>query len=879
MKTSELRERFLSFFEERGHRRHDSDSLVPSADPTLLFTSAGMNQFKDYFQDAEGAPVSRATSCQKCFRTGDIEEVGTTPYHLTFFEMLGNFSFGDYFKEEAIAWAWEFVREELEFERDKLCVSVYEDDDEAYRIWNSDIGLDAERIYHFGESENFWPANAPSEGPNGPCGPCSEIHYDYGPDAGCGSDDCDPACCDRYSELYNLVFMEFERQEGGTLEPLPQKNIDTGMGLERTAAILQDKSSVFQTDQFRPIVQHTAELLDVAYSLHHDCAPDVHRIADHIRASVFLISDGVLPSNEGRGYVHRKLLRRAVDCAMNYGVDEPVLWNLVDPVVGQMGETYSKISEAADNARNLIRNEESNYLETIEQGDALLQQMMGELEEQNEETLAGSDAFLLYDTYGFPLSRTRQILEKEGYKLDEEGFEQAMEQQREQAREETEISSDVFGTGTASQIQADLRETNFLGYHSRRSKSKIRSIVDDDGSMEEASEGDQIALITADTPFYAEAGGQVGDAGTIRTDTGLLHVSDTQKHDGIYVHHGTVEEGNLRTGEVASLQVDEERRDRIQTHHTGTHILNAILRDELGDHVQQAGSLVAPDHLRFDFSHPEALSEEEIENIEYRANRRIMENHPVESEHTTLEEARERGALMFFGDKYGDIVRTVRIGDFSLELCGGTHLEQSRDASMFKILSESSVASGTRRIEAVCGFSAIEQFIETRQRVTELSQMLSTPPDQLTDRVRKMKDEIKELQKELKDARQSTTGNLLSDLEDQKESIQGLQVLVQNVDQAHPDNLRALVDDLVNNRGLDVVLLGTTNDDSVTFALRVSDAAQEQDVTADEFIRIPAEHVGGGGGGRDDFAQAGGPNTEQVGDALDVFSNKLKQRL
>ncbi len=879
MNTSELREAFLSFFEERGHQRFDSDSLVPSNDPTLLFTSAGMNQFKEQMLGGGTTEMDRATSCQKCVRTGDIEEVGRTPYHLTFFEMLGNFSFGDYFKEEAIRWGWTFVREELGFPADHLCVSVYEDDDEAYRIWNEDLGVPEEDIYRFGEAENFWPANAPSEGPNGPCGPCSEIHYDYGEDLGCGKPDCDPACCDRFSELYNLVFMEYERQEGGEMEPLPQKNIDTGMGLERTAAILQDKPSVFQTDILKPIVERSGTLLDTPYDPDAPHASDLHRIADHIRASVFLISDGVLPSNEGRGYVERKLLRRAVDCGLKRGQSEPLLWKLVDPVVEQMGDRYKTLQDAAENARNLIRNEEETYLKTIDRGENLLDQMMDELVEKEKDILDGEDAFLLYDTYGFPVSRTEKILAEHGFNLDREGFENAMEQQRQQAREETEIESDVFGTGMISGLESRLPESNFTGYHELHTESEVLGLIGEDGSIDEASEDTSIILVSRDTPFYAEAGGQVGDTGRIRTEKGVLRVQDTQSKEDLILHHGTVESGRLRTGDIASFEVDRARRERIETHHSCTHILNAILRNELGTHVQQAGSLVAPDHLRFDFSHPEALSEEQVHTIEKCANQYILENHEVESEHTTLEEARERGALMFFGEKYGEIVRTVRIGDFSLELCGGTHLDRTRDASMFKIISESSVASGTRRIEAVCGASAIQQFVETRERMENLCRLLSTTPEDLTDRVKKMQEEIRSLQKELKQARQMNQGDLLQNLEKQKENIGDVDFVVREIDHAHQEQLRSLVDDLVKNRNLDAAFLAARNGESVKLALRISDHLQESsDLSANNIIQIAAEKVGGGGGGRDDFAQAGGPNTDQLEEALEAVKQQLQTR-
>ncbi len=879
MRTDELRERFLTFFEERDHQRFASDSLVPSADPTLLFTSAGMNQFKDYFMGGGKEELRRATSSQKCFRTGDIENVGKTRTHLTFFEMLGNFSFGDYFKEQAILWGWELVTVPLSLEPEKLSVSVYEEDDEAYRIWHEEVGIPEGKIYRFGEGENFWPANAPSEGPNGPCGPCSEIHYDLGEDIGCGREDCKPGCCDRFSELYNLVFIQYERKEGGELDPLPQKNIDTGMGLERVAAVLQGKPNVFEIDIFQPVINRAAELLNTSYERETDTASLLRRIADHVRAATFLIGDGVLPSNEGRGYVERKILRRAVDAGLQLGQSDPLLYRIVDPVVETMKDAYPKIEEAAENAKQMIREEEKRYLRTIDRGEEMLEQMVADLEEEGRETLPGKDAFLLYDTYGFPLSRTKKILEEKGYDVDHDGFEEAMEKQRERAREETEISADVFGSGGLGDLRSSIPETNFVGYHSTTFESEILEIIQNGKQPDEVGEGEEAILIARDTPFYAEAGGQVGDTGTIKTDEGEFVVEDTQKNNQIYIHRGTVKEGRIPSGEPARFEVDAERRNRVRAHHSTTHILQAILRDELGSHVQQAGSLVAEDHLRFDFTHPEAIPEETLNKIEYRANKKITEDHEVESAYTTMEHARERGALMFFGDKYGDIVRTVEIGDFSLELCGGTHLSSTREASLFKITAESSVASGTRRIQAVAGTSAIEDTLQVRENVEELCSLLSTTPEQLPDRVAKLLEEIKDLKQELKEARQMTAGNVLGEIEEEKQKVNGFEFVVHEVDGAHRENLRSLVDDLVKNRSLDAAFLASRSDEKVSFALRLSERLQAEGLNAEELIRNAAKVVGGGGGGREDFAQAGGPEPENTDKALSEFEQQLSSHM
>lgn len=880
MKSEELREQFLQFFEERDHERFNSDSLVPSNDPTLLFTSAGMNQFKDYFMGAGDTELNRATSAQKCLRTGDIENVGKTPHHLTFFEMLGNFSFGDYFKEEAIQWGWDLVTEVLNLSPENLVVSIYKEDEEAYQIWHDIVQIPDEHIYRFGEKENFWPANAPSEGPNGPCGPCSEIHYDMGPEAAtCGNNDCDPACCDRFNELYNLVFVQYERQEGGHLEPLPETNIDTGMGLERVLSVLQETDTVFETDVFAPIINRASDLLETPYEPGTEGAEELRRIADHIRAATFLISDGVLPSNEGRGYVQRKLLRRAIDDALSLDVEKPNLHKLVDPIVNKMKGPYPKLEEAADNARNMIAEEEESYLRTIRRGEQMLDQILEDLDEQKKKTLPGDEAFLLYDTYGFPLERTIEIAEERGFDVDREGFEKAMEQQREQAREATKIQSDVFGTGSISDLRARLPETRFVGYHSTRFESEILALLSDGEQKEEIPENEEAILITRDTPFYAEAGGQVGDTGTISVNGHTFRVEDTRKHESIYLHHGFVEKGRVRTGEQAKMNVDSGRRRRVATHHSCTHILQAVLRDELGTHVQQAGSLVAPDRLRFDFTHPEQLSDEERKKIEWKANRRILEDHGIESSYTTMEKARERGALMFFGDKYGDIVRTVDIGGFSLELCGGTHLDTTSEASIFKITDESSVASGTRRIEAVCGRDAIQELMKIYERVREASQMLSTTPEHLPDRTEKLLEEISDLERELERARQVSAGEQISDLENNQKKIQGYTTVIESLDQLHPDQLRSLVDDLVKNRGLDIAFLASRNEEKVQFALRLSEQVREQNVSANDLIQETARIVGGGGGGRDDFAQAGGSRPERTEEAMDQLKTILRKEL
>lgn len=878
MKTEILRKKFLSFFEERDHRRFSSDSLVPSSDPTVLFTSAGMNQFKEYFMGAKSSSVTRATSCQKCFRTGDIENVGKTKNHLTFFEMLGNFSFGDYFKEQAIQWGWEFVTEELPLATDRLHVSVYKDDERAYEIWHEKIGVPDEKIHKFGESENFWPANVISEGPNGPCGPCSEIHYDLGEDHGCGKPDCTVGCCDRYSELYNLVFMQYERKDGGELTPLPQKNIDTGMGLERVAAILQGKPNVFETNHLFPIVQHAEELLDTTYETNSATGDALRRITDHIRACVFLVSDNVLPSSEGRGYVERKILRRAVDSSVDLGATEPVLWRLVDTVVDTMKDTYPTLEDCRETAKNVLQSEESKYLRTLERGKDMLHSMIEELEEQGSQTLSGERAFLLYDTYGFPIQKTQKITEEHGKEVDMKSFEEEMEKQRERAREETKISSDVFGS-SSSMTPDELPSTHFTGYYETSDETGVLSLSSNGEPREELSQDDEGIIILRETPFYAEAGGQIGDTGIIETEGGSFQVRDTQKHRGIYFHEGTVESGRIRKEEVAQCHVNENRRHRIATHHSCTHILQAILREELGTHVKQAGSLVADDHLRFDFTHPERLSEDQLREIERKANQKIVEEHPVSAEYTTMEEAQKRGALMFFGEKYGDIIRMVEIGDFSLELCGGTHLRSTRDASFFKLTDESSVASGVRRIEAVCGEQAIQHQLQKDSHVEELCKMLSTTPEQLPERVSKLQEEIKDLKQKLQQARQVSTADILNTLEEKKEELKGKTVVIQHIDDVEQDQLRPMADDLIENRSTDIAFLATSDAGSVSMVCKLAPQNAKNELHAGKLLEEVAGIVGGGGGGRADFAQAGGPDTEQLNEAMDTFRKRIQEML
>jgi len=702
MKTDEIRRRFLEFFERRGHVIVPSDSLVPQNDPTLLFTGAGMNQFKEMFLGKGKLEFRRAASCQKCLRTADIEKVGKTSGHLTFFEMLGNFSFGDYFKREAIEWAWEFVTEELKLPPDKLAATVYKDDDESYQIWRDVIGIPADRIYRFGEEENFWPANAPSQGPNGVCGPCSEIHFDRGSSVGCGRAECNPGCdCDRYVEVWNLVFTQFDRRDGGVLEPLPQKNIDTGMGLERTAALMQGKILALENDVFMPLIEEAARAIGAEYRSDSESGARFRRIADHARAVTFCIADGVMPGNEGRGYVVRRLLRRAVADGWQLGCRNSFIHRLVPVVAQTMGAAYPEVAERAANIERVIQAEEERFLETIQNGWREMQERIEALKKSGAKVMSGKEAFYLADTLGFPLEFTEMLLAQEGLEVDRKGFEEEMARQRERSRATSQISQAIFDLGPLGEIKGEVPPTEFLGYEQLECKGKVLALLKDEKPVQSA-DGGEVAVILDRTPFYGEAGGQVGDTGAIKAPTGELRVRDCKRADGYILHIAEIASGRISVGEEVTASVDAERRRAIMRNHTATHLLHYALREVLGKHVEQSGSLVEPERLRFDFTHFAQVKPEEIERITEIVNRRILEDAPVNATEMTLTEAKQRGAIALFGEKYGEIVRVVEIGDFSKELCGGTHCRRTGEIGLFRIISEQSVASVALKPSRAC---------------------------------------------------------------------------------------------------------------------------------------------------------------------------------
>lgn len=872
MKAHELRERFLGYFEGKGHTRHPSDSLVPQNDPSLLFTGAGMNQFKDMFMGSGRLPFTRATTVQKCLRTGDIERVGRTSGHHTFFEMLGNFSFGDYFKEEAISWGWEFLTQVLRISEELLSVSVYKDDHEAEDIWRKKIGIPAQKIFKFGESDNFWPANAPSEGPNGPCGPCSEIYYDFGPRYGCGSPSCTVGCnCSRFVEVWNLVFMQFERHPDGTLAPLPRKNIDTGMGLERLCAVMQGTQSNFHTDLFMPLISAVSELAKVKYESSTEQGARMRRIADHVRAVVFCLADGVVPSNEGRGYVERKILRIAVRDVIALGIDEGVLHKLVPMVIEIMKPQYGDLAGRSESISRIVRAEEEKFLSTVDQGMSILSKFIEKMESSKENVLSGDQVFLLYDTYGFPPEITASILAERGMQPDMKGFEKALEHQRKAARKQTKISSEIFESGPFHELTKKVAPTRFSGYDKTASPMKILALIKGEAFAESIAKGEEAILIADGSPFYGESGGQVGDTGTITAGDAKLAVTNTTRFEGYILHHVKVEEGTVRVNQPCDGLVDGERRIAIARNHTTTHILQSALRKVLGNHIEQSGSLVTHDRLRFDFTHYAALTREELLAVERFVNERIMANAPVSCAQMGIDEAKKSGALMFFSEKYGKDVRVVSVGDFSREFCGGTHLAMTGTAGSFKIISESSIASGVRRIEAVTGEGAFNFGRELQNMVEEVASLLSSGRQSVVERTKALLNELKEAKQELGKLRKGMAGNLVESLIANAKTIGGEKVAISSVEENRPDAVRSLVEALIKKGGVAAVLLYAETGGKQSFFIGLRDDMVKRGIDAGKIAKEIGAICGGGGGGRGGFAQAGGSDRMKIGNATKRF--------
>jgi alanyl-tRNA synthetase len=868
MKTDELREAYLDFFVSKGCVRRPSDVLVPN-DPTVLFTPAGMNQFKKEFMGLGDPAFKRATTCQKCLRTGDIENVGRTSFHETFFEMLGNFSFGDYFKREAIHWAWEFLTRSLKIPAEKLTITVYLDDDEAYDIWHDEIKIPANRISRLGEDDNFWPASAPTQGPNGVCGPCSEIFYH-----GAGPKEV---------EIWNLVFTQFNRTGPGQLEPLPKKNIDTGMGLERAAACLQGVGSVFETDIFKPIVAAVAGTLGVAY--HRDQAGGIRirRMADHIRALTFCIHENVRPGPEKQGYVIRRLLRRAVLDAYQLGRREPFLHQLVPVVAEVMKQPYPDLSESVSRIQTTIKQEEEQFLRNLENGLKLLSDSFQKTRAAGSDTISGKDAFTLHATYGIPVEVVESLAADHNLRIDKSSFEDERTRHADISRGTTE-AADVFAVGPLDTLKREYHHgTEFVGYSKTHDDARVIAILEQNrlADKAQANGGTALVLVLDRTPFYGESGGQVGDTGVIRGDRFQFQVADSKKEHDFVLHVGHVTSGEVNVNETVNAEVDIARRNAIRRAHTATHLLHLALRTILGKHAQQAGSKVEPDRLRFDFANPEAVGRERLRAIEEAVNLRVLEAASVSWSHMPIDAARAAGAMALFGEKYPDIVRVVQMGDYSRELCGGTHLDSVGQVGLFKIIGEESVAAGTRRITALVGKAAIDYVRQEEDILASLAASLRVPAGQVTDRVNALLEEIKTLKKQVSQRRPEAGSQVTADdLLATAQKIAGATAVIQAVENMTPDAMRQLIDVLrrKHETGL-AVLLVTAAEGKVQLVAGLTQDLIAQGLHAGNWLKEVAPVVGGGGGGRADLAQAGGKSPDQIPAALEQALKSIRARL
>jgi alanyl-tRNA synthetase len=874
MKSNEIRHKYLSFFESKGCKVLPGSSLVPD-DPTLLLTAAGMVQFKPIFLGEIKVDFTRATTVQKCLRTTDVENVGRTARHQTFFEMLGNFSFGDYFKKEAIAWAWEFVTKVLDLPKDKLYATVYLDDDEAFGIWQNDVGLPTGRIFRMGD-DNFW-----SAGPTGPCGPSSEIMYDLGEDFGCGKPDCSVGCdCDRYLEIWNLVFMQYNRDENGDLTPLPKKNIDTGAGLERIARILQGVNSNFETDVLWPVVEKVSEITGVKYETGPASDISIKIIADHARAITFLISDGVLPSNEGRGYVLRRLLRRAVLHAKLLGVEHAFIDGVIDRVIEIMKDAYPEIMDNASFIHRIASHEEKRFMETLKQGLSILDQAIDQAKSENRDNLTGDFVFRLYDTFGFPIELTMEIAQERGMNIDEQTFENLMEQQRERARASWAGERELRHQEVYREIEEEFGKSEFLGYEIDEATAVIKAVVKNNAIATEASEGDNVELFLNRTPFYAEKGGQVGDKGQILTESGIITVLNTlEPMEGITVHVGRVTQGHISIDQTAKAMIETARRQSIRRNHTATHLLQWALRRVLGDHVKQAGSLVTPERLRFDLTHFSAVTKEQQRKIEELINAKIFENQPVRTFVTSYEFARETGATALFDQKYGEFVRLVEVGNFSKELCGGTHVSNTSEIGLFKILSEGSVGANTRRIEAVTNGAALSLFFKAEDNLAEATELLKTDSGQLTGKIDGLLQTVKQLSNEIESFKTRQAAGRIDELIASAKQVNGAKAIIEKVDAADMNSLRSYADLLRDKAVTAVILLASSSDGKVMIIAAATPDMINAGFHAGDLIRKVAPLVGGGGGGRPDLAQAGGKDPSGIPKLLENGWKEIQSML
>ncbi len=873
MKSNEIRQLFLDFFSQKEHKVLPSSPLIPKDDPTLLFTNAGMVRFKSVFLGDEDRPYKRAVTVQKCLRAGgkhnDLENVGRTARHHTFFEMLGNFSFGDYFKKEAIKWAWEFLTEWVKLPKDRLLISVYEKDNESASIWQNEVGVKPEKIFRLSEKDNFW-----QMGETGPCGPCSEILIDQGPEMSCNKPDCNVGCdCDRFLEIWNLVFMQYNRNSSGELSPLPNPSIDTGMGVERLSAVLQGKKNNFDTDLFSPIIKNIEDVSGKRYGTDSSVDISIRVIADHIRAAAFVLSEGLVPLNEGRGYVLRRIIRRAARHGFMLGIDGPFLYKVIDPVFDIMSGPYPELLEDTQRSKKVLKFEEERFAHALSTGMVILDKLMKELKSSGKDTIPGNELFKLYDTYGFPLDLAQDIAEDNKLKIDEQGFAKEMELQKTRARA-LWVRAAEEASGIYRGILKQSGSTKFLGYETLQTEGTVNALIKDGVSVEEAKEGEEVEIILDKTPFYGESGGQVGDKGSIKADGLRIEVLDTRKFNEILLHITTIKKGTIRAGMTVYVSVDEGRRKSIMRNHTATHLLHSALKAVLGDHIKQAGSLVVPERLRFDFTHFYAMENKELQEVEDIINEKIIENLSVNIAWTNLDEAVSKGVTALFGEKYRERVRVVRVGDFSAELCGGTHCSTTGEIGPFKIISEGSVAAGVRRIEAITGFSTLE-FNRTRENtLKEAAGLLKAKELKVSESVEKIINDLKLRERELERIKhKAITGNVNAILNKAVE-IGRIKVLAHKVEGLDIKALRNLADSLKNKIGSGVIVLGSTLDGQTSYVSVVTNDLVSRFNAGEIFKAV----TGGKGGGRADMAQGGTKDVEGVDNALNFVIDIVKKK-
>jgi alanyl-tRNA synthetase len=873
MNSNDIRELFIDFFRQKGHEIIPSSPLIPHNDPTLLFTNAGMVQFKSVFLGDETRACKRAVTVQKCLRAGgkhnDLENVGRTARHHTFFEMLGNFSFGDYFKKEASEWAWEFLTEWAKLPKEKLYVTVYGKDDEAEEIWKNHVGVKPERIFRLGEKDNFW-----QMGDTGPCGPCSEILFDQGEDVGCHQSYCRVGCdCDRYLEIWNLVFMQYNRDQSGKLTPLPKPSIDTGMGLERLSSVLQGKKCNFDTDLFMPLIKRVEEICGKKYGASHPSDVSMRVIADHIRSTAFVLSEGLTPSNEGRGYVLRRIIRRAARHGYMLGIEEPFLYNVLDRIHEIMSAPYPELLENAKVSKNLLMFEEERFAHTLTSGMAIINRLVDDIKSSGRDVIPGAELFKLYDTYGFPIDLARDIATDNALRIDEEGFDGEMEAQKKKARASW-VGAEEGISGIYKEAAREIAQTEFKGYETLKSEASVRALIKGGRFADEAKEGEAVEIILDGTPFYGESGGQVGDQGIIKADGLKVEVNDTKKINNLIIHFGDVKKGVIKKGMPVKAAVDESRRRAVMRNHTATHLLHRALRDVLGDHIKQAGSLVSPERLRFDFNHFYAVQEKELQEIEQFVNEKVLENLSVSIELTTLDDAVSKGVTALFGEKYGTEVRVVRAGDYSAELCGGTHCRATGEIGTFKIISEGSVAAGLRRIEALTGFASLEYMKQKEDELKKAAGILKVTELSVSERAKKAVADLRLLEKEIEKMRDKAAAKSSGSLLEAAQDIGGIKVLSHKLDGADMKTLRNLADSLRDKIGSGVIFLGSANNGQVSYV---------SVVTKDLVARFNAgdilkEVTGGKGGGRADMAQGGTKDVEGLDKAVNSVAEIIRKK-